>query len=218
MPASSARSGPSHSPKRSRSVGPSSTTNELGTRTRPCPTICFLSAASRCRAAATSTGWTTPPKTRAKAPSTRPSSRRSKRWSTPTPVPLPCGRRSYPGARQDPGLRRAGANLLVALGRVAEWQTRTVQVRVSERTWGFNSPLAHSKGEGLPDPGSPSSFRDRVPSGGAAGLLHEGRGVVVRADAGEPVLVALDHRDAAVGERRAAAQRPGRRPLQGRAG
>jgi hypothetical protein len=26
---------------------------------------------------------------------------------------------------------------------VAEWQTRTVQVRVSERTWGFNSPLAH---------------------------------------------------------------------------
>ncbi|MDT4915923.1 MAG: hypothetical protein QOI15_790 [Pseudonocardiales bacterium] len=28
-------------------------------------------------------------------------------------------------------------------GQVAEWQTRTVQVRVSERTWGFNSPLAH---------------------------------------------------------------------------
>ncbi|MDT4913162.1 MAG: hypothetical protein QOC66_2290 [Pseudonocardiales bacterium] len=26
---------------------------------------------------------------------------------------------------------------------MAEWQTRTVQVRVSERTWGFNSPLAH---------------------------------------------------------------------------
>ena len=31
----------------------------------------------------------------------------------------------------------------VPLGRVAEWQTRTVQVRVSVRTWGFNSPLAH---------------------------------------------------------------------------
>ena len=29
---------------------PSSTTKALGTRTRPCPTICFLSAASRCRA------------------------------------------------------------------------------------------------------------------------------------------------------------------------
>ncbi len=23
------------------------------------------------------------------------------------------------------------------------WQTRTVQVRVPERAWGFNSPLAH---------------------------------------------------------------------------
>ncbi len=34
-------------------------------------------------------------------------------------------------------------NLAAALGRVAEWQTRTVQVRVSVRTWGFNSPLAH---------------------------------------------------------------------------
>jgi hypothetical protein len=33
---------------------------------------------------------------------------------------------------------------LPPLGRVAEWQTRTVQVRVSVRTWGFNSPLAHS--------------------------------------------------------------------------
>ena len=32
-----------------------------------------------------------------------------------------------------------------------EWrnrQTRTVQVRVSERTWGFNSPLAHVSGPG----------------------------------------------------------------------
>ena len=28
---------------------------------------------------------------------------------------------------------------------MAEWQTRTVQVRVSVRTWGFNSPLAHTQ-------------------------------------------------------------------------
>src|ERR671936_1033156 len=28
-------------------------------------------------------------------------------------------------------------------GEVAEWQTRTVQVRVPERAWGFNSPLPH---------------------------------------------------------------------------
>ena len=31
-----------------------------------------------------------------------------------------------------------------ALARVAEWQTRSVEVAVSERTWGFNSPLAHT--------------------------------------------------------------------------
>ena len=29
------------------------------------------------------------------------------------------------------------------LGRVAEWQTRWLQVPVSARTWGFKSPLAH---------------------------------------------------------------------------
>jgi hypothetical protein len=37
-------------------------------------------------------------------------------------------------------------------GFTREWrnrQTRTVQVRVSERTWGFNSPLAHVEGPGL---------------------------------------------------------------------
>jgi hypothetical protein len=41
---------------------------------------------------------------------------------------------------------------------VAEWQTRTVQVRVSERTWGFNSPLAHLK-------------TDRTPSRNREGVL-----------------------------------------------
>ena len=35
-------------------------------------------------------------------------------------------------------------NLYRLLGRVAKWQTRTVQVRVLETGWGFNSPLAHS--------------------------------------------------------------------------
>ena len=34
-------------------------------------------------------------------------------------------------------------NLSRLLGRVAKWQTRTVQVRVLETGWGFNSPLAH---------------------------------------------------------------------------
>ena len=36
------------------------------------------------------------------------------------------------------------AAALATAGQVAEWQTRTVQVRVSVRTWGFNSPLAHA--------------------------------------------------------------------------
>ena len=30
-----------------------------------------------------------------------------------------------------------------SLARVAEWQTRWLQVPVFERTWGFKSPLAH---------------------------------------------------------------------------
>ena len=32
---------------------------------------------------------------------------------------------------------------LGTLARVAEWQTRTVQVRVTERSWEFNSPRGH---------------------------------------------------------------------------
>ena len=37
----------------------------------------------------------------------------------------------------------SGQQKLVCQGEVAEWQTRTVQVRVPERAWGFNSPLPH---------------------------------------------------------------------------
>lgn len=32
-----------------------------------------------------------------------------------------------------------------SLGRVAEWQTRWLQVPVSERMWGFKSPFAHKQ-------------------------------------------------------------------------
>jgi hypothetical protein len=55
----------------------------------------------------------------------------------------------------------AGCELLawcLPLGRVAEWQTRWLQVPVFERMWGFKSPLAHGKApaqQGLlwsPDP------------------------------------------------------------------
>jgi hypothetical protein len=34
-------------------------------------------------------------------------------------------------------------------GRVAEWQTRWLQVPVRATSWGFKSPLAHGKGAGL---------------------------------------------------------------------
>lgn len=49
---------------------------------------------------------------------------------------------------------------LAPLGRVAEWQTRTVQVRVSVRTWGFNSPLAHPIARAGYSPGTASRFGD----------------------------------------------------------
>jgi hypothetical protein len=46
------------------------------------------------------------------------------------------------------------------LGRVAEWQTRWLQVPVSFGTWGFKSPFAHksNRGESLIAGGSPRLF------------------------------------------------------------
>ena len=44
--------------------------------------------------------------------------------------------------------RLAGLFPIRDRARVAEWQTRTVQVRVSERTWRFNSSLAHHRTPG----------------------------------------------------------------------
>ncbi len=43
------------------------------------------------------------------------------------------------------GWQGDAASVLVPLGRVAEWQTRWLQVPVFVRTWGFKSPLAHWK-------------------------------------------------------------------------
>ena len=61
-----------------------------------------------------------------------------------------CGRRPGSRAARFGNVRAAG----IALPRFErEWrnrQTRTVQVRVSERTWGFNSPLAHKQEAGRP--------------------------------------------------------------------
>src|SRR5918995_1779731 len=64
-----------------------------------------------------------------------------------------CGRAYRPGAappRWRPGVRPIGrarqgwGSLSPLLARVAERQTRCVQVAVSERAWGFKSPLAHT--------------------------------------------------------------------------
>src|SRR3954462_241412 len=160
----------------------------FGASTRPSPSTLRCSSASRCSALAISAGWTLPLKIRVKARPTMPSSRRSKRCSTPTVAPL---RRhltsdwgSEPGeprlTGQEHATPRGGAvgtgpgRPLARLpetpcycpsspGQVAEWQTRTVQVRVSERTWGFNSPLAHIS---LGDSPGARGGRDRHPHGG----------------------------------------------------
>ena len=53
------------------------------------------------------------------------------------PVTVAAGRRSQVGRTQPVG------SVAVLLGRVAEWQTRWLQVPVRETSWGFKSPLAH---------------------------------------------------------------------------
>src|SRR5262245_45719650 len=63
---------------------------------------------------------------------------------------------------------RSWPNSQLCHGDVAEWQTRTVQVRVSERTWGFNSPHPHYEVQGSLSAESadrgPSSYLLRGPS------------------------------------------------------
>src|SRR4051812_5403140 len=152
----------------------------LGTRTRPSATTVLRSSASRCSALAISTGCTSPLNTLAKVPSTMPPRRRSKRCRTPTKTSLPqAGMIVSSGFGHDPGASVDGL-----LGRVAEWQTRTVQVRVSVRTWGFNSPLAHpsrvtSEGDGggvllAHRPGPVPVEHDHVGQGvGAHEVAHE---------------------------------------------
>ena len=149
----------------------SSTWKSLGTIRRSRDRIWALLSHSRCRAAAISTGCTALRNALAKAPEITCSSLCSKRCSPPmSDRLLPCMRRSAPvrtlpaiaigagaalrlrtTARPGRGPVRFGDALRagIACARFTrEWrnrQTRTVQVRVSERTWGFNSPLAHPR-------------------------------------------------------------------------
>ena len=53
-------------------------------------------------------------------------------------------------------------------GDVAEWQTRTVQVRVSERTWGFNSPHPHESRGALCSRKARTGASRHIRSGGRA--------------------------------------------------
>src|SRR5262245_6233431 len=69
------------------SYGERSITYRFGTNVRPPARIALCASASRCMALRISTGWTTPLNTLAKAPSTRPSKRFSKRCRTLTAGP-----------------------------------------------------------------------------------------------------------------------------------
>ena len=68
--------------------------------------------------------------------------------------PIVTGSSGGSGHPRPPGAARFGERRAAGLTSSRfkrEWrnrQTRTVQVRVSERTWGFNSPLAHVSGPG----------------------------------------------------------------------
>ena len=59
-------------------------------------------------------------------------------------APVSKGPFAHRSSRRVPSVARS-ANVRDPLARVAEWQTRQLQVLVSERAWGFKSPLAHDK-------------------------------------------------------------------------
>src|SRR5215212_4976865 len=123
---------------------------------------------SRCSRAAISTGCTSPLNARAKTPLTAPSTFFSNRSRMPMSLlpqaTLDASRRLHRGADHvvfvtqmvlsritiaaaDNGWRASLSRLDHAASavqaRVAERQTRWLQVPVSARTWGFKSPLAH---------------------------------------------------------------------------
>src|SRR5215212_2902921 len=125
-------------------------------------------SSSRCSRAAISTGCTSPLNARAKTPFTAPSTFFSNRSRMPMSLlpqaTLDASRRLHRGADHvvfvtqmvlsritiaaaDNGWRASLSRLDHAVStvraRVAERQTRWLQVPVSARTWGFKSPLAH---------------------------------------------------------------------------
>ena len=125
------------------------------------------SEASRRSNASSSVGTIEPPSTRAKRSLTAPSSARSRRDSGPrwdiSPIyPAALRQRFHEAGRaasvQVGGASRVGERmshrdtLSRSSGRVAEWQTRWLQVPVSFGTWGFKSPFAHNRQHGAGNP------------------------------------------------------------------
>jgi hypothetical protein len=52
---------------------------------------------------------------------------------------------SHGAGGSSPGSGAKSACYYAVPGEWRNWQTRRIQVPVSERTWGFNSPLAHHR-------------------------------------------------------------------------
>ena len=92
---------------------------------------------SRVRRRPSSTGWSPLRKALANTPSTRRSRRCSNSASPMVAASLPTAVRSSHG-RGPLGYRGPAHS-----GEWRNWQTRRIQVPVSERMWGFKSPLAH---------------------------------------------------------------------------
>ncbi len=124
-------------------------TYRLGAQTSLTPTVLPVSI-SRIIRFASSTGCSPDRNVVAKKPSTRPPRRRSKsrrmgigrcfRWSEGRVARI-LPRTPSPEPRRGP--RRDDCYDSFPSGEWRNWQTRRIQVPVSARTWGFNSPLAH---------------------------------------------------------------------------
>ena len=136
----------SSNPARSRAL--SWIAKSLGTTRRPLTSTERCSSISRTSRRPSSIG-----RIDAREPRNTPSTIRSRRRSndckpmvasdaTGGLSPAPDAPRGSAAIASGPRPRPVGS-VAVLLGRVAEWQTRWLQVPVRETSWGFKSPLAH---------------------------------------------------------------------------
>ncbi len=118
--------------------------NSLGTIRRPLTSTDRLSSISRISRRPSSIGRMVLLARRENTPSTIRSSRRS-RDCMPMLVVEATGVPGWAAAHEALAFRPP-------LGRVAEWQTRWLQVPVRATSWGFKSPLAHDSVASVPHP------------------------------------------------------------------